>query len=170
MVDDPASHPEQFRTAEAEGQERNDPMNAELFNPEQVPSFHYPFAGGGSLPLEAQRLGLESHVSDLNPVAVLIEKATIEIPQRFAGDTPVNPEAIGSTAPSLLAGLRGMRALPEDISHYGRRIRDEACGRIGHLYRPVEVTTALGQCNSELRPRLYDTAPCIHCALHVAYT
>lgn len=62
-------------------------------NPEKLPPFHDPFAGGGALPLEAQRLGLEAHASDLNPVAVLINKAMIEIPPRFAGRPPVNPEA-----------------------------------------------------------------------------
>src|SRR5271166_2835588 len=69
------------------------PRAEELFNPEKLPAFHDPFAGGGSLPLEAQRLGLESHASDLNPVAVLINKAMIEIPSEFAGWPPVNPDA-----------------------------------------------------------------------------
>jgi putative DNA methylase len=69
------------------------PRAAELFKPDQLPAFHDPFAGGGSLPLEAQRLGLESHASDLNPVAVLINKAMIEIPPKFAGQAPVNPKA-----------------------------------------------------------------------------
>ena len=66
----------------------------ELYDPEKLPAFHDPFAGGGSLPLEAQRLGLEAHASDLNPVAVLINKAMIVIPPRFAGRTPGEP---GST-------------------------------------------------------------------------
>nr|WP_225734599.1 DUF1156 domain-containing protein [Tepidiforma bonchosmolovskayae] len=69
------------------------PRAAELFNPDRLPAFHDPFAGGGSLPLEAQRLGLEAWASDLNPVAVLINKAMIEIPPRFAGRPPVNPAA-----------------------------------------------------------------------------
>ncbi|GIX32365.1 MAG: hypothetical protein KatS3mg125_0321 [Lysobacterales bacterium] len=69
------------------------PRAKELFNPDRLPAFHDPFAGGGSLPLEAQRLGLEAYASDLNPVAVLINKAMIEIPPRFAGRPPVNPEA-----------------------------------------------------------------------------
>jgi len=69
------------------------PRAKELFNPEKLPAFHDPFAGGGSLPLEAQRLGLEAYASDLNPVAVLINKAMIEIPPRFAGKPPVNPES-----------------------------------------------------------------------------
>jgi putative DNA methylase len=70
---------------------QNHPHAKELFDPEKLPAFHDPFAGGGALPLEAQRLGLESHASDLNPVAVLINKATIEIPPKFAGRPPVNP-------------------------------------------------------------------------------
>ena len=68
------------------------PRAAELFNRHRLPAFHDPFAGGGALPLEAQRLGLEAHASDLNPVAVLINKAMIEIPPKFAGRPPVNPE------------------------------------------------------------------------------
>jgi putative DNA methylase len=76
------------------------PRAAELFNPDKLPAFHDPFAGGGALPLEAQRLGLEAYASDLNPVAVLINKAMIEIPPKFAGQPPVNPgsrrEEIGS--------------------------------------------------------------------------
>ena len=67
------------------------PRAAELFDPDMLPAFHDPFAGGGALPLEAQRLGLEAHASDLNPVAVLINKAMIEIPPKFAGQSPVNP-------------------------------------------------------------------------------
>ena len=69
------------------------PRAKELFDRHKLPAFHDPFAGGGSLPLEAQRLGLEAHASDLNPVAVLICKAMIEIPPKFAGRPPVNPEA-----------------------------------------------------------------------------
>ena len=67
------------------------PQAAELFNPDKLPAFHDPFAGGGALPLEAQRLGLEAWASDLNPVAVTINKAMIEIPPRFAGRPPVGP-------------------------------------------------------------------------------
>ncbi len=71
---------------------RNHPQAAELFNPEKLPGFHDPFAGGGALPLEAQRLGLESYASDLNPVAVTMNKAMIEIPPKFTGRAPVGPE------------------------------------------------------------------------------
>ena len=72
---------------------RNHPRAAELFDPERLPAFHDPFAGGGAIPLEAQRLGLESYASDLNPVAVLINKAMIEIPPKFAGRAPNQPGA-----------------------------------------------------------------------------
>src|SRR4030095_6075838 len=71
---------------------KDHPQAAELFNPEELPALHDPFAGGGTIPLEAQRLGLEAYASDLNPVAVLINKAIIEIPSKFAGRAPVWPE------------------------------------------------------------------------------
>src|SRR5947207_13604041 len=82
---------ESWRRACAENADH--PRAKELFNRSKLPAFHDPFAGGGSLPLEAQRLGLEAYASDLNPVAVLICKAMIEIPPKFAGKPPVNPEA-----------------------------------------------------------------------------
>ena len=121
-----------------------DPRAAELFDPDRLPAFHDPFAGGGALPLEAQRLGLEAHASDLNPVAVLINKAMIEIPPKFAGQPPVNPEARpgGSSAKASLIerGWTGAQGLAEDVRYYGKWMRDEAERRIGHLYPPVEIT------------------------------
>ena len=124
-----------------------------------------PFAGGGSIPLEAQRLGLRAHASDLNPVPVLINKALIEIPPKFAGQPPVNPKArseyLGAQAsrppsprPSAtplnkggrgdkgaLPGLwNGARGLAEDVRHYGEWMRNEAEKRIGHLYPKVKIT------------------------------
>lgn len=74
---------------------KNHPQAAELFNPDKLPAFHDPFAGGGSIPLEAQRLGLETWASDLNPVAVTINKAMIEIPPKFAGRAPIGPAVRG---------------------------------------------------------------------------
>ena len=118
---------------------KNHPRAAELFNPDRLPAFHDPFAGGGSIPLEAQRLGLEAYASDLNPVAVLINKAMIEIPPKFAGKPPVNPEdrqGKGSTG----AVWKGTTGLAADVSHYGKWMRDEAEKRIGHLYPKIEVT------------------------------
>ena len=123
------------------------PRAAELFDPDRLPAFHDPFAGGGALPLEAQRLGLEAHASDLNPVAVLINKAMIEIPPKFAGRPPVNPEARpgGSSAKASLIerGWTGAQGLAEDVRYYGQWMRDEAERRIGHLYPPVEVTAEM---------------------------
>lgn len=89
-----------------------------------------PFAGGGTIPLEAQRLGLEAHASDLNPVAVLINKALIEIPPRFAGQPPVFPGA----AEERLGDWPRATGLAEDVRRYGKWMRDEAEKRIGHLY------------------------------------
>lgn len=89
-----------------------------------------PFAGGGSIPLEAQRLGLEAHASDLNPVAVLINKALIEIPPLFAGRPPVHPDA----ATGLVKEWSRATGLAEDVRRYGAWMRDEAEKRIGHLY------------------------------------
>jgi putative DNA methylase len=121
---------------------RHHPRAAELFDPERVPPFHDPFAGGGSIPLEAQRLGLETYASDLNPVAVLINKAMIEIPPKFVGSPPVNPDAREDR--SLIAReWRGAQGLAEDLRYYGRWIRDEAEKRIGHLYPKVEVTAEM---------------------------
>jgi putative DNA methylase len=101
-------------------------------DPAKLPPFHDPFAGGGSLPLEAQRLGLEAHASDLNPVAVLINKAMIEIPPRFAGQPPVNPEARGKL--DLKGGWRSAAGLADDVRYYGAWMRQQALQRIGHLY------------------------------------
>ena len=127
------------------------PRAKELFDRHRLPAFHDPFAGGGSLPLEAQRLGLEAHASDLNPVAVLISKAMIEIPPRFAGRPPVNPEA--RSEPTVVARTwRGAQGLAEDVRHYGRWIRDEAEKRIGRFYPPVEITPALVRRRPDLKP------------------
>ena len=130
---------------------RNHPRAAELFNPDQLPAFHDPFAGGGSIPLEAQRLGLEAHASDLNPVAVLINKAMIEIPPRFAGKPPVNPEARQGRG-STEAQWKGVAGLAEDVRFYGKWMRDEAEKRIGHLYPKIEVTTEMAQERPDLKP------------------
>ncbi|MDE2322368.1 MAG: DUF1156 domain-containing protein, partial [candidate division NC10 bacterium] len=95
------------------------PRAKELFDRHKLPAFHDPFAGGGALPLEAQRLGLEAYASDLNPVAVLINKAMIEIPPKFAGMPPMNPES--RREKSLLAReWKGAQGLAEDVRYYGK--------------------------------------------------
>ena len=118
---------------------RDHPRATELFNPDQLPAFHDPFAGGGSIPLEAQRLGLKAYASDLNPVAVLINKAMIEIPPKFAGKPPVNPDARQGKG-STNAAWKGVAGLAEDVRYYGKWMRGEAEKRIGHLYPNIEVT------------------------------
>ena len=146
LVDDPSEHSELFPTEKEQEAERerlfglieklvkwensNDEkllgeVRAEILKStgNNPPPVLDPFAGGGSIPLEAQRLGLEAHASDLNPVAVLINKALIEIPPKFAGQPPVNPEA----RKSLVDGdWRGVRGLADDIRYYGKWMRDEA--------------------------------------------
>ena len=127
------------------------PRAAELFDRHTLPAFHDPFAGGGALPLEAQRLGLEAHAGDLNPVAVLINKAMIEIPPKFAGQPAVNSES--RDEPTVVAKTwRGAQGLAEDVRYYSRWIRDEAEKRIGHLYPPVEITPALVRERPDLQP------------------
>jgi len=155
LVDDPSAHPDRFPTAETQDVERerlfdiirrlvpweasNDEKvlaeaRAEILRcyPEGVPSVVDPFCGGGSIPLEAQRLGLEADASDLNPVAVLITKALIELPPKFAGRAPVHPDD-----ERQLKGTRTWsraQGLADDVRWYGRWMRDEAERRIGHLY------------------------------------
>jgi len=121
---------------------KDHPKAPELFNPDKMPALHDPFAGGGSIPLEAQRLGLDAYASDLNPVAVLINKAMIEIPPKFSGHSPIGPEI--ETKSSLKLGISknwpGASGLAEDVRRYGNWIRAEAKKQIGHLYPPVLIT------------------------------
>ena len=127
------------------------PRAKELFDRRKLPAFHDPFAGGGSLPLEAQRLGLEAYASDLNPVAVLINKAMIEIPPKFADRPPVRPVTNGKqiAAPNTWQGAQG---LAEDVRYYGQWMRDEAEKRIGHLYPEVKITPGLAAERPDLKP------------------
>lgn len=119
---------------------RDHPQAAELFDPDKLPAFHDPFAGGGALPLEAQRLGLEAWASDLNPVAVTINKAMIEIPPRLAGRKPVGPVPPSTQKALPISDWKGAQGLAEDVRRYGHWMREEAQKRIGHLYPQVEIT------------------------------
>ena len=130
---------------------KNHPQAAELFNPDKLPAFHDPFAGGGSLPLEAQRLGLESYASDLNPVAVTINKAMIEIPPKFAGRAPVGPR-LHDAQSTLVQDWKGAKGLAEDVRRYGAWMRNEAQKRIGHLYPKIEITEAMAADRPDLKP------------------
>ena len=123
------------------------------FDPEVLPAFHDPFAGGGALPLEAQRLGLESHASDLNPVAVTINKAMIEIPPKFAGRAPVGPEIEAERGTkkgtrNAFEDWSGARGLAEDVRRYGAWMREQAQKRIGHLYPTIRITPELIAANA----------------------
>lgn len=152
LVDDPASRPEEFPTVEAQDMERvrlHDLMQKLVIwenssdeklleqardeirksNDGQLPAVLDPFAGGGAIPLEAQRLGLDAHASDLNPLSVLINKALIEIPPKFAGMTPVFPFSAGTRTEWHRA-----EGLAEDVRRYGAWMRDEAERRVGHHY------------------------------------
>lgn len=131
------------------------PRAKDLFDRHNLPAFHDPFAGGGALPLEAQRLGLESYASDLNPVAVLINKAMIEIPPKFAGQEPVNPEwQKKSVSERSLIGWSGAQGLAEDVRYYGQWMLDEAEKRIGHLYPKMKITEEMVRDRSDLEKYL----------------
>jgi putative DNA methylase len=130
---------------------KDHPQASTLFNPEELPIFHDPFAGGGAIPLEAQRLGLEAHASDLNPVAVLINKAMIEIPKKFAARSPVNLES-QRQKDQMGKIWEGADGLAEDLRYYGRWMRDEAKKRIGHLYPTVKITAEMIEERPDLQP------------------
>ncbi len=116
---------------------------------EHAPPVADPFCGGGSIPLEAQRLGLRAIASDLNPVAVLITKALIEIPPRFAGRPPVNPK---DRENGDLKTWRGAEGLGADVRYYGNWMREEAERRIGDLYPKVTVTKEMAEGRPDLEP------------------
>jgi len=157
LVDDPSSHPEEFPTEEEQSAERQrlfrlieelvkweNSNNEDVLNRAKAeimkstdgnpPALLDPFAGGGTIPLEAQRLGLEVHACDLNPVAVMINKAMIEIPPKFAGQPPVNPES----RRQLTGDWKGIAGLIEDVRYYGEWMKKKAFERIGHLYPKVK--------------------------------
>jgi putative DNA methylase len=130
---------------------RSHPRAAELFNPEKLPAFHDPFAGGGAIPLEAQRLGLESYASDLNPVAVMINKAMIEIPPKFAGQAPVGPLPDGEKQQNMMEDWAGAKGLAEDVRRYGHWMREEAFKRIGQLYPKIKITQEMVAARPDLK-------------------
>lgn len=160
LVDDPSSHPELFPTEEDQHQERErlfailenlviweNSNNQDVlaaakkeilkYNRGEFPTLLDPFAGGGAIPLEAQRLGLKAIAHDLNPVAVMINKAMIEIPPRFSGKPPVNPDA--RRALNNTTGGVGAQGLAEDVRYYGKWMKEKAYEKIGHLYPKVQL-------------------------------
>lgn len=164
LVDDPSSHPELFPTEEEQNRERQrlfkiledlvvwensnnkdvlDAAKAEILKStnNDPPALLDPFAGGGAIPLEAQRLGLEAHAHDLNPVAVMINKAMIEIPPKFADMPPVNPDAQVS---AMRDGWAGASGIANDVRYYGEQVKKEAYKRVGHMYPQVRVPQEQG--------------------------
>lgn len=131
---------------------RHHPQAATLYNPDELPGFHDPFAGGGALPLEAQRLGLAAHASDLNPVAVMINKAMIEIPPRFAGRAPIGPIPAEEKQKKLPQNWQGAQGLAEDVRRYGHWLRHEAERRIGQYYPKIRITAELAAERPDLKP------------------
>ena len=132
---------------------RNHPKAAELFNPEKLPASHDPFAGGGAIPLEALRLGLDSYASDLNPIPIMINKAMIELPQRFSDLNPIGPARTEDKQQSL-SNFEGLTGLAEDVRRYGDWVRDKAYEKIGHFYPEILVTNELAEDNATLKPHL----------------
>lgn len=164
LVDDPSSHLDKFPTEWEQNRERQrlfrileelvvwenskdervlEAAKAEIRKStgDNLPELLDPFAGGGAIPLEAQRLGLKAHAHDLNPVAVMINKAMIEIPPRFAGQPPVHP---GKVEPDSGAGWKGAAGLAEDVRYYGEWVKQEAFKRVGYLYPKVKVSREQG--------------------------
>jgi putative DNA methylase len=129
------------------------PLASQLFCRDTLPGLHDPFAGGGTIPLEAQRLGLDAFASDLNPVAVLINKAMIEVPPNFAQQPPANPEWKKKCDEEKAATIwEGASGLVEDVRYYGEWMRDEAKKRIGHFYPTVTVTKEMARDRADLKP------------------
>lgn len=164
LVDDPSAHPEEFPTVEEQAAERErlfgilrelvvweNSNNDRVLNAakaeikksmgDELPPLLDPFAGGGAIPLEAQRLGLKAYAQDLNPVAVTINKAMIEIPPLFAGKTAVNPE---SRSHANIDSWTGNNGLAADVKYYGTWMKEEAQRRIGDLYPKVQVPAEQG--------------------------
>ena len=134
------------------------PDAATMFDAENMPGLHDPFAGGGAIPLEAQRLGLEAFASDLNPVAVLINKAAIELPPRFVGRAPVHRDA---RRDAKLQTWKGAQGLAEDVRRYVDWMKTEADRRIGWLYPPVTVTADLAFERPDLRSLIGKELPVV---------
>ncbi|EKP95442.1 DUF1156 domain-containing protein [Thermaerobacter subterraneus] len=182
VVDDPSSHPDRFPTEEEQARERErlfgiirKMMQKQLHkHPEvyaearaemlkhcdgKLPPVLDPFAGGGSIPLEAARLGFEAYAGDINPVAVLLNKCNLEIAPRWTDHPPVNPEDRGKVGGN--ARWRGTAGLAADVRYYGRVILERAREKIGHLYPPVKVTPEMAEGRPDLQPYVGKELPVI---------
>ncbi len=161
LIDDPSSHPEKFPTKEDQKTERerlfkimediiiwenitNEGLykkaNSEILKScdGELPSIYDPFSGGGSIPLEALRLGLPSYGSDLNPIAIMISKAMVEIPTLFKDMKPIHPGVRDKL------NYKNAEGLAEDVKYYGEWMRKKAFERVGHLYPKVDIPKKYG--------------------------
>ena len=182
VVDDPSAHPDKFPTEEAQERERErlfgiirKLMRPQLHKHPEIyaearaemlqscdgwlPPLLDPFAGGGLIPLEAARLGMEAYAGDLNPVAVLLNKCNLEIAPRWADQPPVNSDDRGKMFGT--EGWQGTTGLAADVRYYGRMILEEARKRIGHLYPPVKVTAEMAAEHPHLKPYVGKELPVI---------
>jgi len=130
---------------------KDHPLATTLFNPDKLPTLRDPFAGGGAIPMEGHRLGLESLASDLNPVPVLINMAMNVVPPRFKGCSPVNPTS-RAEKPLVKSQYRHVDGLIEDIRFYGKWLRDEAETRLRHLYPNIAITAQMATDRPDLHP------------------
>tara|TARA_B100000242_G_C43053858_1_gene492641 strand:- start:202 stop:3111 length:2910 start_codon:yes stop_codon:yes gene_type:complete len=131
----------------------NHPDSKDLFSPENMPSFHDPFAGGGALPLEAQRLGLKSVATDLNPVSVMINKGMIELPYQFKNYPPINPD-LKKQKLLFQKNWKNSEGLAEDIKFYGNWMTNELNKRIGDFYPKLKINNLMVSSRPDLKPYL----------------
>ena len=176
LVDDPSSHPEKFPTADLQKKERlrrfdilrklilwESTADASLWAEARkiaeedcggsLPPFIDPFAGSGAIPLEALRLGMSAHASDLNPLAVTIQHMLVEWPQKFANKPAVHRRNKGGLSASTAFGN-----LAADVLAYGEDINEKLRGRIGEFYPPV--TDSFGK---EIEPGVFMWARTVPC-------
>jgi putative DNA methylase len=182
VVDDPSAHPDKFPTDEAQERERERlfgiirrMMQKQLHkHPEvyaearaemlkqcdgELPPVLDPFAGGGSIPLEAARLGFEAHAGDLNPVCVLLNKCNLELIPRWANCPPVNPRDRGKIGGT--DSWKGATGLVADVRYYGGVVRERACDKIGHLYPLMKATVEMAEGRPDLKPYVDKDLPVI---------
>jgi putative DNA methylase len=139
---------------------KDHPQAAEIFDPRKLPSLCDPFAGSGAIPMEAQRLGIDVRASDLNPVAVLINKATLEIPGQFVNLPPANPRTRSSPDAWSRQWTAG-QSLADDVRYYGQWMHEQAQQRVKHLYPPVKITAELAAGRADLLPLVGQELPVI---------
>lgn len=132
-----------------------------LFNPNKVPKLHDPFAGGGAIPIESQRLGIDTSSSDLNPVAVVLNKAMIEIPPRFSGVTPIGPIGLSEKQKGLLERWDRALGLAEDVKRYGTWMHEKCAQELSELYPPIEISNELVGARNDLSAVLGQKLPVI---------